>query len=69
MKKQILITDDDRRSFQSRVNDGLKDGYLVVPGTLVASTAICNYGRSYDDTGHTNTEFREIWAVLMEKTD
>lgn len=55
MKEQKLITHHTRHLFDREVNDQMKEGWKVVPGTLVC--AVCPNG---NDT-------IERWAVVLEK--
>jgi hypothetical protein len=60
---QIIITDNDRRNFENRVQMKLNDGYKAVPGTLTVAVTMTNYG---SDT-YLKTETVERHAIVLEK--
>jgi len=63
MKVQKLITDILENNFNREVNKHLADGWMVVPGTLIASVAITDCGSS----NYLSTQKEMVFAVVLEK--
>lgn len=67
MKEQMLLTGDSRYEWSKQVNDYLRKGWVVVPGTLsthIAVTSVSNGSQSYS-----TLEKSVVCAIVLEKQD
>lgn len=65
MKEQYLVTSSSRGNWANEVNRLLKEGWMVVPGTMAISTASTATNNRYSTQLmlETNSEF----AVILER--
>lgn len=65
MKEQYLVTSDTRAYWTGEVNRFLKEGWMVVPGTMCISTAATATNSRYST--QLLIESKSEFAVVLER--